>query len=162
MDKPLSFFRVFDIAFFAPGMLLFGALWHAGYLPVNGFAQGQDTVHGVLSAAYAIVLIYLLGLICHGIQRGVLWLFRSRKGSKDPSWYANLQANNPRHEFAIYFWYMRATCWNIAVALIPCAFLFRQYPLGVLVDGIIVLILIALGCDFDKGMRDAANGTPVP
>ena len=36
MEKSLSFFRVFDIEFFAPGILLFAAIWyHFPEIPIT-------------------------------------------------------------------------------------------------------------------------------
>jgi hypothetical protein len=119
MDNSLSFFRVFDLAFFAPGTLLFGVMWYTSCLPYAFSSQG-DTAHGVLTGAIAVVLIYVLGVICHGIQRGVLWIFwlPRKKQEEAPPWYINLKKDNPRNELSMYFWYMRSICWNLVVAVI--------------------------------------------
>lgn len=177
MEKSLSFFRVFDVAFFVPGVLLFGALWHAGFLLAHCLPGEATTAHQTLTVVLAIVLIYALGLLCHAIQRRLLsvkcieqWLTRLPDPANPEPWFANLRANDPRHDLALYFWYMRATCWNLAVAIVlavgvvSCAMMYRREWHGsiwvALFIGVLILIawgLCILGRDFDQSMRKAAS-----
>ncbi|MGH8657202.1 MAG: hypothetical protein ACREV4_01575 [Gammaproteobacteria bacterium] len=169
MEKSLSFFRVFDVAFFVPGVLLFGAFWHAGFLLAQCLPGEANTAHQTLTVVLAIVLIYALGLLCHGIQRGLLsvkcikqWLARLPGPPNPDPWFANLRANDPRHDLALYFWYMRATCWNLAVAIVPGAMIYYGEWDGGTWVAFFIGVLIAwglcfLGRDFDQSMRKAAS-----
>jgi FtsH-binding integral membrane protein len=180
MDNSLSFFRVFDLAFFAPGMLLFGAMWYSGCFPIDPLSSHDDTVHGILTGAFAVVSIYVLGLICHGIQRLVLWfirlilnlfiLIKNRRSTTPnnteptpPPWFAKLTKDSPRIELSLYFWYMRSTCWNLVVAIV-LAVIIRNYQnipvlsLSVIAISVFVIVVLAfLGYEFDKSMRKAAS-----
>ncbi len=168
MDYSLSFFRVFDLAFFVPGMLLFGAMWYSGcFLPFDALSFHNDTVHGILAGAFAVVFIYVLGLFCHGIQRTVysnryIWSI-CRKDKNSTPWYANLRKDNPRYELIMYFWYMRSTCWNLVAAIVLAVitgYYQHKLVLSLLEMGIpvfVIGVLVFLGCEFDEHMRKAAS-----
>lgn len=172
MDKGLSFFRFFDLAFFAPGTLLFAALWYGKFLhqPVS---ESGDTLQGIFTVVFAIVAIYVLGLLCHGVQRLIslavesygIWKEERRPApGQSPSqqtpgrkpWYAGLKESS-RHELALYFWYMRATCWNLAAAVIPSAWLYSETYCrpGLLWSAATVAIvaLTLMGYEFDKSLK---------
>jgi hypothetical protein len=174
MDNSLSFFRVFDLAFFAPGMLLFGVMWYSGCFPVDALSSHDDTIHGIITGAFAVVFIYVLGLICHGIQRVVRWfirlLLKNRRSTtpdnteSTPSpWFAKLTKDSPRTELSLYFWYMRSTCWNLAVAIVLAVIIyFNQSKLALslsvgLISVLVIGVLVFLGYEFDKSMRKAAR-----
>ena len=162
MDNSLSFFRVFDLAFFAPGMLLFGAIWYSGCFPIDALSSHDDTVHGILTGAFAIVFIYVLGLICHGIQRAVHCLIGIKNIGSTP-WYTNLKKDNPRHELSMYFWYMRSTCWNLVVAIVLAVIIsyYQNIPVislsVIAISVFVIVVLVFLGYEFDKSMRKAAS-----
>src|SRR5262245_22986754 len=118
MDKTATFFRVFDIAFFAPGAVLFAALLRAQYIPKAAVSQELKTIRDILQIVLLVAGVYVLGLICHAVQRGIKTIWRLlSNNSTAASWYTRLQSDHV-YELATYFWYMRATCWNLAVALL--------------------------------------------
>ncbi|MEO1018704.1 MAG: hypothetical protein AAFY56_13585 [Pseudomonadota bacterium] len=172
MDKALSFFRLFDLAFFAPGALLVGVLFMKGWF--------QDLL---VSSNLAVVLfgiigvIYVTGLAIHSAQRVLhqwllhQWLLHQRLGTKPsaeqgtvPSWYQKLPLD-PRLEMAFYFWYMRTTCWNVALSLvIVLVFLIPNPPsiskvLLFLSAGVAAALIYRQGWDFDRAMRRALNSS---
>lgn len=169
MDKASLFFRVFDIAFFAPGTVLFLALRQARWLPDGGLDKPLGTAGGTLAVLFAIATIYGLGLICHGVQRWIepylQRLFGTAPTGPTKSWYETQNAVSPRQELAFYFWYLRATCWNLSVALLLTlcilAFPLEQPPApGLLrVVGTLagIVVLARLGHDFQSALRRAAN-----
>jgi hypothetical protein len=123
MEKVLSFFRVFDLAFFAPGAVLYWVLHTEGYMkefdPLATEAKLAD-VSGLVAILSAIVLIYLLGVIVHAARDLLgcipkIWDWASlTPAASGSSWYQGL-GDEAKDEIATYFWYMRATCFNLCV-----------------------------------------------
>ncbi|MCQ0988812.1 hypothetical protein [Jiella marina] len=133
MNNFLSFFRVFDLAFFAPGALV---LWLAHSLDYLGAldplrrAKSLTDPDGVFALAAIVTATYAIGVVIHAL-RSLIWRLGGKrvsqiggsKYSKKNSWYLYLE--EPQFsEIQNYFWYMRATCANISVAFVICAILF--------------------------------------
>lgn len=184
MESALSLFRVFDVAFFAPGGVLFFAL-----LSCDLIAPGQfDTSLGsVGKIGLTVVLIYVLGVVCHASHRALAGLFK-RCGFKDAArseadhgpWYSGL-ARKRREDLAMYFWYMRATAWNLAVATAisgvmlsiagikyqpsspnPLQKLAAACGAPLLAGAVLCALLIFLGLEFDRALRRAIKVQPRP
>lgn len=115
----------------------------------------------------SVALIYLFGLLCHALQR-VLWGFVFRRfcslppppsptsptAPTDKSWFQALD-RAAREELALYFWYMRATCWNLAIAVFLSSFLvFSCFP-GILLGLVASFALGWLGLGFHKSLHRA-------
>ena len=188
MDKALSFLRVFDIAFLVPGMALYIVVQRLGYpysLPIAGTLK-LTSADGILWLVQAIVAVYGLGLICHGIQRlvnEVIWRIRqdiqnSANGSgqppkvttldseRDSAWYESV-ANEKRDELAVYFWYLRATSWNLAAAILIAVLLWWFQATGIEGEDLLLPVavgsamsLVFLGYDFDRARESIAKRPP--
>jgi hypothetical protein len=78
MEKSLSFFRVFDIAFFVPGILLFAAIWYRFFREISIADIEDSTPRAIAMMTMSLAFIYLLGLICHGFQRAIRELLFGR------------------------------------------------------------------------------------
>jgi|GEM_PF-2216841 len=173
MDKLTSLFRVFDVAFFAPGTVILLALWRKGHLSSVDFKTSLSTVEGLMSSVILVTLAYVIGLLCHGLQRIIYkitrWLVsmvpKTRPESRPRnSWYRQLQTTS-RAELAHYFWYMRSTCWNLALAAIVSAYLVGhsstnssgQNPKLLIPVAVLVAVLVFSGIEFDGAMRRAAT-----
>lgn len=176
-EGTLHFFRLFDLAFFAPGATVFAMLWVSDCVPIAQLRlpgkEGEAT-HGVVLLLLAIMASYVLGLLCQAVQRAfskqeviTLAFIDRRAEGGSPPWYSTLP-EPVRHELAIYFWYKRSTCWNLAVAagLLPWISLARWGGCGLLLSGLICLpaglVLTCLGRDFDRAMRVAVVSDPKP
>ena len=138
MNRTLSFFRVFDLAFFAPGGLFLAGLWVLGlFPPTHVMAQSQSLTDatGLIFAIVTLGLIYVSGLVIHGIQRVLsapIWRLLQMHGWVEQSpahgvssvddaiWYQRLSFER-REDLSLYFWYLRATCWNLAVTILALA-----------------------------------------
>lgn len=185
MDSMLSIFRVFDIAFFAPGTLLLAALLRARWIVWSDYLGiGDATYVEVANAVLTLLLIYVLGLLIHGLQRLIsgLWglvpatapareigsgKFRSRfvnaltrGGDIGVGWYTTM-ASETRDDMATYFWYLRATCWNLALAVVLAAGLLTGTGRGkwwlTLASLLVALVLLRLGRDYDRALRTASK-----
>lgn len=122
-DKGLYFFKVFDLSFFAPGMVLAltGAwIWnhHLGSLQ-----QKFTTPGGVLALMAAIGVIYILGLVCFSLTWALYRRVKKHeteglKVLSDTYWppLPLLFEGQQRDELILYFWYMRATCLTLATS----------------------------------------------
>jgi hypothetical protein len=157
MEKSLSFFRVFDIAFFAPGILLFAAIWYRFFPEISIADIEKSTPRAIAVMTVSLAFIYLLGLLCHGFQRAI-WELVSRPASvTKQAWFDGLD-RAAREELALYFWYMRATCWNLAVAVITSSFLFPScFPGIILLGSLVSVALMLLGADFNRSMHRAVH-----
>lgn len=120
MEKTLTFFRVFDLAFFAPGTLLIAC----GYMffgdPSDltielGVAQITIAILGFVAAAFCVGLVVHSATWC--LRSLIIKLFtRPDAGSPRKPLPMRL-AGAPHPELILYFWYLRATCWNVAFSL---------------------------------------------
>lgn len=171
MEKALSFFRVFDLAFFVPGAVLYWALhsfgpsWFAAMDPLATKLE-IGTVQGIFGVVVAIGLVYFLGLLTHAVQRLIdLLIWVSRKETQaniadEPAWYTKLE-NSPRAELAFYFWYMRATCWNSAVAAaLICWIGIATNNFWLLLSVLPGALLVFLGFDFHRALHSAVAKHP--
>ncbi len=127
MDKVFSMFRVFDIAFFAPGIFLCYILTkYTGVLSFFGQTNLElKTTEGLFQLVMQFGIVFVMGLCIHGMQRiitGKFKLPRGRAGTKQ-SWYLELEPGNLQ-ELALYFWYLRATAFNLALSCLLCVPLF--------------------------------------
>jgi len=176
MKNALSLFRIFDIGFFLPGAVVLAALYHAW--GVSGIGQLPDflplsTSGGLIQALLTLGAIYVLGLLIHATQRVLFPLIfpRLKPQPKSQPWYCNL-AEEQREDLVLYFWYLRATCWNLAVAIpISCLLIGAGYlqktwqytfcALGILSVPISFYLLFFLGRDF-WGAFEAGTLPPLP
>jgi hypothetical protein len=172
MEKRLSFFRVLDIGFFAPGILLFAAIWYHFFpeIAVANISIGEIKDNAPLAIAVmtvSVALIYLFALSatrcnasygssCFDVSarhRHQHHRHRQRTSPGSSPWTASL-ARNWRSTSA----YMRATCWNLAIAVIPSSFPVFSYLKGVLPGLVVSFALVLLGgVRFDRSIDRAAN-----
>lgn len=164
MEKVLSFFRVFDLAFFAPGAVLLWGLHSTGWLgdvdPLKTNAA-VTTVEGLTAILLTIGFIYVLGLLAHGVQSllNPLPRARSRVQGTELSWFQHLK-DETRADLAMYFWYMRATCWNLCVAAIAVAALLAVKSCWyAVVPAAAVFLLGWLGNEYDEALKRAAGSS---
>lgn len=168
MDKVTSLFRVFDVAFFAPGAVLFYACHKAKFFTFTSDSVELSKASGLEAVAIGLALIYTCGLICHATQRAVLRGLKKigkntsaavEEKNSGAAWYSHLVPER-RQDLATYFWYMRATSWNLAVAL-PLGMAALEYDSPkashVVVTLVMSLLLIFLGMDFNRAMVKAAK-----
>lgn len=81
MNQASIFFRVFDLAFFAPGLVVLLPVWLMTH-PTAGGAK-LDVVSGVMTAGAWILLSYAVGLLVHGLGRLVeAWAEQRPQGRK--------------------------------------------------------------------------------
>jgi uncharacterized Tic20 family protein len=129
--SPASFFRVFDLAFFVPGVVLVGVGIQTEAFSAFNLDLELDKLAGIIRGVGLLGLAYLLGLLVHSITdligrgwKGIRpWLNKipllawQWKKPTHPPWYAQLDEPR-RHDIATYFWYMKAVCANLSVALL--------------------------------------------
>lgn len=146
-EKTLTFFRVFDLAFFAPGTVLFLAIWKLGLLPLTLKAE-LKTAEGAVAVIASIATIYILGLSVHALVWGVflpLFRFRTeaqREEARTADWIPfPMRFGEPtQEEIILYFWYLRSTCWNVGTAIVLALLLWLVSRLA---SG--EIIIVALG-----------------
>ena len=166
MDKAATLFRVFDIAFFVPGAVVFVALYKANYLSEISFNAELNKSGGAILVVVAVAGVYALGLICHALQRGIEWIYRKFQEKPSPgkkSWFQE-KCDDRSYELATYFWYVRATCRNLSVALLLSLIAVdRNSPNGKWAALILILSALALfflGFDFDKALKSVVKNEP--
>jgi hypothetical protein len=135
-SRTLSFFRVFDLAFFAPGFVQVSTfLW----LQRKSLAQINvelTSFFGFVAVIFLLASVFVVGLMIHSLTwfiRGVFTkafpeqlLHRTKRDSAFPSRFSQPIAE----DLILYFWYLRSTCWNLSTALIlALGFLFWQESL---------------------------------
>ncbi|MCB1037026.1 MAG: hypothetical protein KDD47_24580 [Acidobacteria bacterium] len=127
-EQGLTFFKVFDLAFFAPGVVIALTLAWVFQDRLEGFDAQITQAKGILAVVLVIGGIYVVGLVLFS----VMWfLFRSgsRQGPDkiesvgDSGWprFPLLFEKGNREELILYFWYLRATCYGVALALVVSA-----------------------------------------
>lgn len=140
-DHALTFFRVFDLAFFAPGTVIVATcLWIWSDDLFDATEVDLATPAGILGVLLGIGAIYSAGLVTHSLTWRVRRVLQ-RKG-EGPEEVSIESAGWPplplyfgdalRDDLILYFWYLRATCWNVATALLISAILvtFDQWELN--------------------------------
>ena len=179
MEKAFSLFRVFDVAFFVPGILLFTTLTWQGWLPTT--TRPLTERQGAIALLASVAAIYVLGVTVHGTQRAVseavCWtgsrasdlvrLLGSEIMEADADgagWYRHV-SDAHRETLASYFWYMRATCRNLAVAIMASVSLVswagsldcgESTALWVGASAIgMAALLLYVGADYDRALRRA-------
>lgn len=161
MEKTLNLFRVFDLAFFVPGAVLLAGLWRTGALGTtvtDARDSSSDTLQAIGLGVLAVLASFLLGLLCHSVYRLVHLIAGRLAGeATEPSWYNALVKDRPQHELAIYFWYLRATCWNTAVACVIVCPLMACVGSATwaLVCGVGTVVFLFLGYDFNAALKRA-------
>lgn len=175
MDKATGFLRVFDSSFLLPGAVLAGGWWAEGVLRLETFGRDfngvPSTMAGVAGLALLTALIYTLGLLLHSLQR-VVWRQLSPFGSREElnessadtsSWYAHLTTER-LEELTVYFWYTKATCRNLAVALgvllataIVCGLACSCHGLVLVGLGAGAFLFAKLGNDYDGALHRSAE-----
>jgi hypothetical protein len=128
LEKVLSFFRVFDLAFFAPGAILFWVLHTRSLLGEFDPLTREDLSLGELGGAFAgivtLVFIYLIGICVHSLRENLPHRNSAVEAKVSEAlgtpWYLRIEPP-ARAELGSYFWYMRATCANIAVVFVIAA-----------------------------------------
>jgi hypothetical protein len=120
----LSFFKIFDLAFFAPG--LFIAI-HLGFLYVKDLkalnADLSTTGGAVLAVITVVGIIYAIGVGNFAISRSILdeleHLIPSSRDAK--AWRPTFPmkfSGETRVELMLYFWYLRSTTHALGVAFL--------------------------------------------
>lgn len=173
MGNATVFFRVFDIAFFAPGLVVLVPLWRWWDLDLGrGGPTNQNVLDAAVGAALWFLVAYGVGLVIQALSRVVLRFTGKMlpQEGDDPIWLSSLSPAK-REELLLYFWYMRATCLNIAIAT-PIAialWLVKRWDapweeyLGALGALVSALLLWRLGRSFEESWRRArALGPPPP
>ncbi len=161
MQKAFNFFRVFDLAFFVPGAVVLVGSYAAGTLDIGYWKRLSIQLPGgsvlLLQSVLAVLASFLLGLACHAVYRMIDYVFHvlNLNGIGGGSWYDYLDQNHPKHELTIYFWYLRATCWNTSIACVFVCLLmiFAGETFWILTSAAGIFLFLFLGFDFDRGMR---------
>ncbi len=117
----LPIFRIFDLAFFLPGLMVVAAAMVIELIDLRVYTSASVTnLEGVLTVTALIGACYLIGLLLHVVYEPCgrvgyfLWEKINRKGARSiKPWYQELDAGT-RSELVLYFWYMRGTCRNVA------------------------------------------------
>ncbi len=163
-EKTLSFFRVFDLAFFAPGTVLFLTFWNLGLLPLE-IKSNLATAEGAIAVISSVAAIYVIGLSVHALVWVVfLPLLRFRKNELlEPDWIPfpmKFRDYATQNEIILYFWYLRSTCWNLGVSIALSLLLWLVVRLGISLECLMVVcgivssgLLIYLGRDYDLNER---------
>lgn len=144
-DKGLYFFKVFDLSFFAPGLVIALTLTWVWEAPLVAIKAPINTAAGIIALIAAIGAIYVLGLSVFSI----MWDIYRKKSRYLPPKDSNTktESGNPssestktnesqewppfpvlfkgplRDELILYFWYLRATCLGLAFAFLVSFFL---------------------------------------
>jgi len=160
LDKSLTFFRVFDIAFFAPGCILMVFARASGLWPKH-LPDSLTSPEGVFCLVAGVAITYILGLIVHAVVWFVVSSFGkpSADGSDKP--FASRFKKRTKDELLLYFWYLRATCWNVAAALVIGSVMWLAQPLDprcrVALAGVAFLVamaaLVRQGNSFHRSLR---------
>lgn len=156
VEKALSFFRIFDLAFFLPGFVIY----RFRELPAELVTKetGEGTAGAVLQIVTLIAACYVLGLLTHAASRALKFITGSSiekwypklVEGQTPSWTANAGARL-KGDLRGYFWYTRAVCINLAIALGVVAI---GKPCGVALGlGAAALALAILHFDFDRALK---------
>ena len=116
MGNATVFFRIFDIAFFAPGLVVLVPLWRWWDLDLGRGAE-PNVLDAAVGAALWFLVAYGVGLVVQAMSRYVLaFVGKQQPDPNDaPIWLVALSPEK-REELLLYFWYMRATCLNLAIA----------------------------------------------
>ena len=111
-----GFFRVFDVAFFLPGAALFFAARRMieGISASTGFSD-------VGQAVEAVVICFVLGMICHWggrrLRVAVTWVVASwRRHRIRPQAEGHVPAYKSNDELRLYLWNLSTLSWNLATA----------------------------------------------
>ena len=143
MGNATVFFRVFDIAFFAPGLVILVPLWRWWDLDL-GRGGSASVLDAAVGAALWFLVAYGVGLVVQGLSRIVL-AFTGKAlpdPDDDPIWLSTLTLAK-REELLLYFWYMRATCLNVAIATpIAVEALVNTVAFGRFLQPVVVLALM--------------------
>lgn len=177
VEKSLTFFKVFDLAFFAPGAVLFTAVYVYGFVPIPGFNKEVTNVAGIVALLLTLASIFIAGLLVHGVVFGLVRPLLQRKAKRRqgegwrslPQKLAAYEGDAQARELVLYFWYLRATCWNLALALVASAALvavkiarvyWAPYPWGYIrATGLVIAalavaaLLIKMGLDFQRQVK---------
>lgn len=165
----LTFFRVFDLAFFAPGALLTLGALHA-FVVMPGkitLSQYKDAGTGLvlLLSVIGVLASFCAGTVVHTVAR----LFRvttwgyhlavvltryqwklAKEGNASPAVYRCSNAAT-RNDLVTYFWYLRSTFANLAVAAAALGAMYASRDGGVterlwyVVIGLVCGFLLAIG-----------------
>ena len=170
IDRTLTFFRVFDLAFFAPGVLLAGTCLFLSRQFLVDLNVSLSQSGGILLVLGGIGAIYSAGLMTHSITWAALRIARrllrlvrgiwpKAEHDTEPDWppWPLLFEDSLRDELILYFWYLRATCWNLASAVVLSTFLVLRIH-GIMFEIIVgalgvSTILVAQGSDFNRAVN---------
>ena len=179
MDRSLNFFRTFDLAFFAPGTIVFSTFWLGGKLaPLQGkVPDNLGTAGGVFTVLLTIAAIFVAGLCVHLVQRSLRYVGKLLAMAQlchgwlktfETSLQRRLTArgkvagNSPldkldRHaqqDMLLYFWYLTSTCYNLAIAVLFAALMLDETVLvSHLLAWVVAVMLFALGLTFSFKAR---------
>ena len=131
MNPAFFIFRVFDVAYFVPGVVAMASLveFARWWATVEGTGSGSPSCLYLVkltessSAASGILLVvgtYLLGLACHGAGRLLRRIGIVKRPCTNPhsgsEFFPVLVTADP--SLVQYFWYMRTVCLNLIPALL--------------------------------------------
>jgi len=178
----LSFFRVFDIAFFLPGGFLCAVLSQCTVWPFSDSGGAKlETVGGISYIVSGVAAAFVIGLLVHQVQRAAWdllakfdWVKKLLHGEmRHKAWYRNLESAQ-RAELAMYFWYLRAATRNLALSslLVLLAFPWLEprshVPLAPFFNPCVAIPLMVvlaalfarLGADYDSALQSAVGDLP--
>jgi len=173
---PLSFFRVFDLAFFLPGGLLCATFSQTELWPyANAWPAKLESVGGACYLVGAVGGAFVSGLFVHVIQRKLAELAIVKRLVERPAsqnaWYDNL-STTARGELALYFWYLRAVALNMSVASLivgmaaaflkgrsgaPFALMFDAWFVTDLACLAAAVLFALLGADYDRALKTVSK-----
>lgn len=122
MDRAFGFFRVFDVAFFVPGLIIVASVTFTFGLWEKIGQNPPSTVTEVAIGLVLLVCCFVVGIITHGIGQLIKLAIDKlpcspKQDITGDEWYTHI-SNGKRDDLAIYFWYTRSTCMNCGVAVL--------------------------------------------
>lgn len=125
-DKSLAFFKIFDLAFFAPGVVIAGTVGWLFRDELAGLRIELGSPVGILFLILGIGAIYVTGLSTFSVTWLIFRQLRKRRSPQEApaigrsGWpaLALLFQGETQDELILYFWYLRATCLSLATAFL--------------------------------------------
>lgn len=134
VEQSLAFFKVFDLAFFAPGSVIIVHLAALFHQKLSFLEAPLSTAGGILAVISGIAMIYVVGAANFSLTWAAFSKFRGSSLCKSlyslfPERSDNLPPiaqrfqENTRDELLLYFWYLRGTFMALSCSLVISAFM---------------------------------------
>ena len=153
-NGPLSFFRVFDVAFLVPGTLVYLVplvtartsllVESPGQSFFNNLLEHDTVIAQTATLVAGVVILFVTGIVCHAIARLVLAVLprqHSKCGLVDVP------------DICLYLWNLASLAWNCSVALVLGTILRWNLDAWTGILLLVALLLVWQGRDFRAGYR---------